>query len=88
MKILTRLLVLSALISLALLVLKLRTGAEDAAYRQIQNQFEQQVALLEADLSDFLEQFEILTNPFKIQSSDDYFKAGLCEWVHDLLERQ
>lgn len=74
MKILTRLLVLSTLITLALLVLKLRPGAEDAAYRQIQKNFEKQVGILELDLTDFLEQFEILTNPFKIQSSKEFLK--------------
>ncbi len=74
MKILIRLLVLSSLISLALLVLKLRPGAEDATYSQIQKRFDQQIALLETDLTSFLEQFEVLTNPFKIQSSQDFFK--------------
>ncbi|MEQ9164685.1 MAG: hypothetical protein RLO12_00390, partial [Fulvivirga sp.] len=74
MKILIRLLVLSSLISLALLVLKLRPGAEDATYSQIQKRFDQQIALLETDLTSFLEQFEVLTNPFKIQSSQDFLK--------------
>ncbi len=74
MKILTRLLVLSSLISLTLLVFKFRPGAEDAAYKEIQKNFDSQLVLLERDLTDFLEQFEILTNPFKIQSSSDFLK--------------
>ncbi len=74
MKILLRLFVLSSLISLTLLVLKLRPGAEGAAYNHIQKNFEEQLQVLQSDLTDFLEQFEVLTNPFKIQSSEDFLK--------------
>ncbi|XOV95089.1 MAG: ATP-binding protein [Bacteroidota bacterium] len=74
MRILIRLLILFSFISLTLLVLKLRPEAEEAAYNRIQENFNEQLEVLEADLLNFMEQFEILTNPFKIQSSKDFLK--------------
>ena len=69
MKILVRLFIVSAVFSLVLLALKLRPGDESLAYQRIQNRFDAQLDLLEDDLVIFLEQFEVLTNPFKIESS-------------------
>ncbi len=74
MKILFKLLIFSVFLNALLLALKLKPGAEEATYLEVQARFEEQLGLLEEDLTDFMEQFEILTNPFKISSSPDFLK--------------
>ena len=74
MKILVRLFIVSTVFSLVLLAIKLKPGDESLAYQRIQDRFDTQLDLLEDDLVIFLEQFEVLTNPFKIESSKKFKK--------------
>ncbi len=74
MKFLFRALIISLGISLVFLTLKLRPDAEEVTYDQIQDRFDEKITLQDKDLYSFLEQFEILTNPFKIESSEDFLK--------------